>query len=181
MNKRLKKLNENTKNLSNLLMNLVKENGLSKTLEITGLNIINLFDRIGNFAIDANLLNEIILELFDKNDDILINKINNYSLYLDSLEGTIRWTYTNNKTNERMFAICTPFWDGNDFLPIDVEGYIKDEDELWNEFQKIIPISPDFNSIEEIIEWFNTKYINTVVSVLDGCLKDYRKKYKLNK
>jgi hypothetical protein len=74
-----------------------------------------------------------------------------------------------------MYSICTPCWEGSDFLPIDAEGYVRGDYEDFKYFQEIVPTSPDFNSLEEIVEWFNNTYINKVVSVLDGFLEEFRR------
>jgi len=76
------KLKENTDSLSETLINIFTEYGLEKSLLMTGLNVFQLFDRIGEVNISANDSYEILYHLFNntKFKDALLKKIDNFTL-----------------------------------------------------------------------------------------------------
>lgn len=172
-----KKLQENTKELSQVLRNLLSEYGLDKTLTITGLNIIQLFDRIGPLIINPDLTYDIILELWSKTD-LLTREIDDYYLSYDPFEGTIRWVYSNKKTEELMYSICTPYWDAKDWIPINVEQYVKHANEMDVRGEFIIKAPNEFLSLNQIVKWYNDYYIKSVVKVLNQFLEKYRKEFE---
>lgn len=171
-----RKLQESDRELSQVLMNLLNNHGLYKTLTITGLNTIQLFDRIGPMVINSDLAYEIILELW-VNHDVLKTKVGDYGLTHDPFEGTIRWVYYNKETDERMYSICTPFWDGNAWIPINVEEYERQGDSIEKQGEYAIKAPSEFTSIKQIINWYNTYYINSVYKVLNKFLESYREDY----
>jgi len=171
------KLKENTNELSKLLRNLLNENGLDKTLTITGLDIFQLFDRIGFVKIDADMSYQLIYHLFRIYDDELTKKISNYTLEFN-FDGVMEWNYKNKKTNESMFALCTPYWDGNSFTPIDCEYYIKDDFEFLkddgDDFYFSFKCPNEFNSLMELMYWYENEYIPTVYNKLNEFLEEFR-------
>jgi hypothetical protein len=94
-----RKLQENTNELSKLLRNLLNENGVDKTLTITGLDVFQLFDRIGFVKINPDMSYQLIYHLFRIYDDELTKKIGNYTLEFN-FDGVMEWNYKNKKTNE---------------------------------------------------------------------------------
>lgn len=174
-----KKLQENTKDLSQVLRNLFSEYGLDKTLNMTGLNIIQLFDRMGKVNIDADKSYEILFHIFrnDQFKDVLLKKINNFTLDWDSMEGILRWTFK--RGIETMESMCTPYWDGQPGTPVFTEYYTygKDGDTTWKEKEDYIKAPLQFDSLEELINWFNSDYILKVHKRLMSHLKLYREEY----
>ena len=76
--------------------------------------------------------------------------------------------------------MCTPFWDGEKYIPIDMTEYtyrkndsVYDLDNTTIQLDKLEP----FNSVSELVHWFNTTYLNEVYDVLLGYLQVYREEY----
>ena len=174
-----KKLIENTNELSKTLRNIFTEYGLEKTLLMTGLNVFQLFDRIGEVNINTNDSYEILYHLFNntKFKDALLKKIDNFTLDWDSLEGIMRWTYK--KGDEIMESMCTPYWDGEAGTPVFTEYYTynKNGNTTWKEKEDYIQAPLQFDSLEELIDWFNSDYILKVHKRLMSHLKSYREEY----
>jgi hypothetical protein len=168
-------INENK--INNLLRNLLSENGLDKTLTITGLNVFQLFDKIGFIPINPDMSYVLIYHIFRNYDDELTKKIGDYTLEFN-FDGVMEWNYKNKKTNESMYALCTPYWDGNSFTPIDCEYYIKydfefskdDEDDFYFSFK----CPNEFNSLMSLMSWYEEEYIPTVYNKLNEFLEKYR-------
>lgn len=177
---RRNKLIENTNELSETLRNIFSEYGLEKTLLMTGLNVFQLFDRIGKVSIDPEKSFEILFHLFrnDQFKDTLLKKINNFTLDWDSMEGTLRWTYK--RGDEIMESMCTPYCDNQPGTPVFTEYYTysKDGNTTWSEKEDYIKAPSKFNSLEELIDWFNSDYILKVYNRLVNHLKLYREEYK---
>ena len=86
----------------------------------------------------------------------------------------MRWTYK--KGDEIMESMCTPYWDGEPGTPVFTEYYTynKSGDTTWKEKEDYIKAPSQFNSLEELIDWFNSDYILKVHRRLMSHLKLYR-------
>jgi hypothetical protein len=171
---------QNTNNeVSKLLSKMVNEYGVYKAMEMTGLNVIQLFDRLGNnIIIDSEMANELLRMLWRQN--LLPKKVNNFKLYYETFDGVLYWNLETD--TEEAQAMCTPFWDGNKLIPIDFEYYTfkKDgqSDEYNPQWYKGIPYEDNFDSIQDLIDWFKEWYIPVVYFQLNKFLKKARKEYK---
>jgi hypothetical protein len=170
---------ENTNNLSQTLRNIFTEYGLEKTLLMTGLNVFQLFDRMGKVSIDPDKSYDILFHIFtnDQFKDALLKKIGYFTLHWDSSEGIMRWIYR--KGDETMESMCTPYWDGYKGTPVFTEYYTynKNGDTTWKEKEDYIQAPLQFDSLEELIDWFNSDYILKVHKRLMSHLKSYREEY----
>tara|TARA_Y100000389_G_C17465448_1_gene525071 strand:+ start:2663 stop:3451 length:789 start_codon:yes stop_codon:yes gene_type:complete len=80
-----------------------------------------------------------------------------YYYSLDSRSGTIVWGF--NDTDE--YAVyATPYWEGNCFLPISIQGGMGDYEELL--YMEL----PQFNYREELFNWLENVYPNIVASAI---------------
>jgi hypothetical protein len=79
-----------------------------------------------------------------------------------------------------MEAMCTPFWDGGKYIPIDITEYTyRNNDSVYdldNTTIKLDKLDP-FNSVSELVHWFNTTYLNEVYGLLLEYLYLYREEY----
>lgn len=167
-----------SENLRQLLIDLVNKEGVEKAMEITGLNVLSLFDRIGKIEITPDLAS-ILLYLLFKEGELPLN-VNKFKLTWDYFDGVLYWHY---KTDVEEFeSMCTPFWDGRNGTPIeltyytyiDIEG-TRDEVELSNN-QKYIYIDNEFkfNNIQDLINWYKEFYIPTCYYYLKRFIKEVR-------
>lgn len=77
--------------------------------------------------------------------------------------------------------MCTPFWDGEKYIPIDMTEYTYrniDYDLFDTKIEniKLDKLEP-FNSVSELVNWFNNTYLNEVYDVLLRYLQVYREEY----
>ena len=76
--------------VTELLVKLVNEHGVYKAMQMTGLDIIQLFDRLGNnVVIDSEMANELLRMLWNQN--LLPKNVNNWKLSFDSMDGILYW------------------------------------------------------------------------------------------
>lgn len=174
------RLVENKERLREILIQHLEKSGLEKTLKITGLNVLQLFETVGDFDLTPEMCYEIIYELFKikGENNPLIKKVGHFSLDF-YYEGTLGWVYE--KDSETMRSLCTPFWDGSHGIPCDTEYYYKKDSgfekysgELNMELYDNILIEHEFQNINELIDWFNLWYIPSVTKVLFKHLKSCR-------
>lgn len=169
-----RKLQENTEDISQLLKQILIDNGLKTAKIITGLDTFSLLKRIGKMEYDSEMCYEVIYELF-RDNNTLMNQIGNYTLEFN-FDGILEWHYRNN--DEIMYALCTPFWDGDNILPMDIQDYSLNGEDYDLEIYKGKKITKKFNSVESLISWFNNWYIHTVRHFLDDNLIELRSKFK---
>jgi hypothetical protein len=93
------------------------------------------------------------------------------------MDGVLRWSYQ--KGFENMESMCTPYWGGEPGTPVFTEYYTYNDkgDTAWNEKEDYIKAPSKFNSLEELIDWFNSDYILKVYRRLMSYLKSYREEY----
>ena len=171
------------KSKSEVLAKLVNKSGVQKTLDITGYNILELFMALEDkIKIDSEIALELIFELRG-NTDLLHDKIGHARLRFSNFDGAIYWTIYH--PYEIMESMCTPFWDGRQNIPIDTIEYSYNDknntphtvyDDL-NDNITLRMLEP-FNNINELVNWFNTSYLNEVYEVLMDHLEIYRREYK---
>ena len=165
--------------VTELLVKLVNEYGIYKAVEMTGLNVIQLFDRLGNnIVIDSEMANELLRMLWNQN--LLPKKVNNFKLTFETFDGVLYWEL--DTPLELFQALCTPFWDGNKSIPIDFSYYsfVDDDNNIEEEPEWYVSIdyTDNFNSIQELIEWFKEWYIPVVYKQLTVFLNKARKQYR---
>ena len=82
----------------------------------------------------------------------------NYTYYMDSTSGVVIWEF--NDTDDYI-VYATPFWEGNCYLPINIQGDMGDYEEL------VDLELPKFNYREELFNWLENVYPNIVASAID--------------
>ena len=166
------------KSKSEVLAKLVNKSGVQRTLDITGYSILELFMALEDkVKIDSETAYKLLFEL-KKNTNLLHDKIGYAKLRFSEMDGIVHWRLI--LPDEIMEAMCTPFWDGGKYIPIDITEYtyrnndsVYDLDNITIKLDKLEP----FNSVSELVHWFNTTYLNEVYNVLLGYLQEYREEY----
>jgi hypothetical protein len=166
--------------LNSLLKELIETKGLRETIEVTGLDIFEIFSRLEKVKIDYELAYDMLNNLFSNHSHTLTKKIGNYKIVYTSFGGTLEWVYedTNTEygTEEFMRALCTPFWNGEPYIPIDVDYYENFGVIVEDCNSDVIPIKVKLNSLEELINWYEKVYIKTVFNKLNSFLIQNREK-----
>jgi len=165
--------------VSILLTKMVNEYGVYKALQMTGLDVMQLFDRLGNnVIIDSEMANDLLRMLWNQN--LLPKTVNNFKLSYETFDGVLYWNL-DSKTEE-IVAMCTPFWEGYKSIPIDFSYYTYIEDGIRYEYNpewfESIDYKDNFDSIQDLIDWFKEWYIPVVYFHLNKFIKKARKEYE---
>ena len=102
-------------------------------------------DREGGSFGDHGAEYDIVMDYFNKQR---VQQEGEWRYSMDSLSGSIEWWSENHEIN----FWATPFWNGEDTLPIDYQGDMGDYDNVTN-----IDL-PKFNYKEELIDWLGNEY-----------------------
>jgi hypothetical protein len=130
--------------------------------------------------IDSETAYQLLFEL-KANTNLLHDKIGYAKLRFSEMDGIVHWRLI--LPDEIMEAMCTPFWDGERYIPIDVTEYTyRNNDSVYDlDNTKIKNIKLDklepFNSVSELVNWFNNTYLNEVYDVLLRYLQLCREEY----
>jgi hypothetical protein len=169
-----------------LISNMWDEgNSIDDISELIGLGktdiVLHLKDK--NMKIDCELAEELTSLLFWKTN--LINK--NYSFNdgkrtLDftwgGFSGIIYFTY-NDETYE-IIGMASPYWNGVCHIPVDLQSIeikLTGESEEDVDIEDVIELEntpSEFNSIQEMIDFFNTVYPIEVIKVIPELISKYR-------
>ena len=156
------------------IKNYVEKYGLWRTSEILGLSLTEIV-KITNHPINIELANELIVENF-KNG----NLDRTYKEFKLSLEyDYIGWFgQINNgpfkKYVEQYFIYATPYYDYKQQLPVDVSwcdllnrdtGIVKSIEGEGNYFYDI-EVQDNFESIEDLFDWYNNFYLPKTYNVI---------------
>ena len=102
-------------------------------------------DREGGSFGDHGAEYDIVMDYFNKQR---VQQEGEWRYSIDSLSGSIEWW----SENHEIIFWATPFWNGDNILPIDYQGDMGDYDTVTN-----IDL-PKFNYKEELINWLENEY-----------------------
>lgn len=141
--------------------------------KMTGLPFDILISTLGEYdiEIDCTMAYELILQFFAHTNLLKKNiETKNYKIELDynHWEGTIEYKYLD--TDYVMEGYCTPYWDGNCNLPIENFKIYDSDGDLEDDSYVMIKLPERFDSYSDLIEWFNSSYLN----ILSNSLKEFR-------
>lgn len=172
-----------------ILLSLVNEHGLDKTLELTSLTLYQLILQLDEYfdfpSLEDDEMQDVLLSLFS-DTDLLVKKYKNFELSWDAQNDYFMvWKYENETTGEIMSSLVTPFYEGP-FIPVDTTYYsfIDSEGNRAHDYEeKFTNLNINKNkivSLNSIIDWFNTTYIKEVYRQLTIDLKIYRHDNNVN-
>jgi len=146
-------------------------------LSIPQLNKIYKNSRLPEFSCDD--LNEICSVLIY--DGIIkkeyITKKYHIWLDMDDFVSSVFFQVTDKKTTNSLNGYATPYWDGNCFLPIDIEYYHftdddgnLDDEEVTGDYYERYKLPTEFESFQAIVDWMENDYIKYII---DFCRKTF--------
>ena len=124
--------------------NLIDSVGINDAKKILGMKTTEIIN-FAKILINSELAYDIFYELFSENK--LPKIYHEFELYFNRMEGIIQWEctnkdiFSNKKYVEKMLIYATPFWGGENDVPI-VMSYYEVLDEKTNE--SIIVFEDDF-------------------------------------
>lgn len=129
-----------------------------------------------DMEIDCEMAYDLIRDLFQKTSfftkEVITDKFGFYLIY-SSFEGAIEYEYKDDDCI--MLGYATPYWNQECFLPIENVRYTdkKDDEEYDFESSLTIKLPERFDSIDELVRWFNDKYINDLIRRVKEFKKDF--------
>ena len=99
-----------------------------------------------------------------------ITKKYHISLDMDDFVSSVFFQVTDKKTTNSLDGYATPYWDGNCYLPIDIEYYnFTDDDgdsndeEVTDDYYERYKLPTEFESFQAIINWMENDYIKGII------------------
>jgi len=172
-------------NLSKHIISSFKSDGFLRTFEKFNMTMPVLVKILGDtklpkFSCDdlGDICGKLIVENVIKRkyvtDDYIIN--------IDQDDFISATFFSVEKINREstLSGYATPFWDGNCFLPIDLDYYmyIDDDGEQTDEeisgehFQRILT-AKDFNTLQDIINWMKNDYFKIIIDFCKPIFEKY--------
>jgi len=129
-----------------------------------------------DMEIDCKMVENLLKKLFQKTS--LLSKeviTDEFGLYLSysSFEGAIEYEF--NDEDCLIIGYATPYWNGECSLPIENITYNDKKEEEEHDFEpsKTIKLPERFDSMGELIEWFNNEYIKYLIQTIKEFKKDF--------
>lgn len=158
-------------------MRYVDEFGVSEAAETLGISVAKLVE-ITNLPIDETLAAEILSE--GVINETLTTKYNDFKIFVDYHAGVFYWEgeistgYYDDNIIEKVTVMATPFWDGNDVTPVELDSFsIMDENGVIinerlgeGDFYRVLESKSSFKSVEELIDWYENFYLPEVHSII---------------
>ena len=159
------------------IRNLIDSVGVFSAQNILGLSLSELITISGS-KIYPEIMHVLLPELLI--DGVLPSKYKEFSLVYDfdgmltwSTLDTLRTRVDGGYLKEIILVYATPYWDDSSLLPIDVEYYegslgdnaVVEDQPTLGEFDSI-QLPESFNSMEELITFFNEVYSPTVYNLI---------------
>lgn len=168
------------------IQELINEFGIHKVAIFLG--SLTKIVELSNFPIDSGIANEILFENMKKG-----NLINNYKKFIihasnDGIfywETNIRTGHFSNDRVEQITVAATPFWDGVDYTPVEIDSFIVYDKDMLNpiysmggegNYFKKFTHQTNFETVEELNVWYNEVYLPGVYDIIMNSLlpKVYR-------
>ena len=163
-----------------ILLNYLNEYGIYETSKITGLSMTKIIE-ISNFPINPTIANELLLENLGKGK--LKDTYKGFNIQ-STLDGVVYWDgelktgeFLPNYT-EVITAMATPFWDGLDYTPVEIDWItlmdrsreigeqIVFEIEGGGNYFKVLKDKKIFDSVEELFSWYDEVYLPGVYDII---------------
>jgi hypothetical protein len=126
-------------------------------------------------------LNEICSVLIYDGDVKKQYKTEEYHIWLDKDDflGAVYFKVTDKKTTNSLDGYATPYWDGNCYLPIDIEYYNWTDDngdpsdeELTGDYYERYKLPTEFESFQAIVDWMENDYIKYIIDFCERTFKE---------
>ena len=172
------------------LIGMINSLGLTDTSKMLGLPIYEVL-RLSGYEVTSEIIPELTSDLII--DGLLPSKHKEFTIGYDS-DGILSWStldpirtkYKNKNLSELLIVYATPYWDGDNVLPFDIEFYeaslgkddnVLEDQPLFGEFGAV-KLPSKFKNLEEYITFFNEIYIPKVYKmIMDNILPLLRDTY----
>ena len=168
------------KYLKTILNNHIDRHGIYHTSKITGLSITKIIE-MSNFPINSEIANDILIDNLNKGK--LKDTYKEFNIQ-SNLDGVVYWDgeiktgeFLPNYT-EVITAMATPFWDGIDYTPVEIDWITLEDRSRKIGKQVVVEISGEgdyfkvlqdktrFDSVEELFSWYDEVYLPGVYDII---------------
>lgn len=168
-------LREESNKLSKFLNQAIEKYGIDHTQKLTGMDLIKIVN-ISGIKITPRIANELIMDgiTFRK----LTREYNGFRIttYNDVVqwEGKIKTGFFTSNVTEVITVMATPFWDGMDWTPIDLDWYslynkdmvVIDEIGGDSDYYQTWEDKTSFDSVDELFDWYENVYLPEVYEIV---------------
>ena len=170
------------------LQNLIEKEGFDEAKSMLGLTTIELIQK-SNCQINFEMANNILSYLF--REKLFPMKYKKCHLSYDGFSGVVNWEcdwsgdFYNDYNDESTSSMSTPFWDGNNGVPVDTELYtavdsnnnpilLSEGDLEDNQTYTWIKWDNEFDNLASYSMWIRRFYLPKVYEVILQHLDNYR-------
>ena len=164
----------------NALRNYVNKYGIYDTYKMLGISLTKLV-KISGIPINGIIANDVLMENLENGN--LTDTYKGFKIQ-SNLDGVVYWDgeiktgeFLPNYT-ELITAMATPFWDGVDYTPVEIDWFtVEDrsrkigeqlvvETEGSGNYYKELQDKTRFNSVEELLSWYDEVYLPGVYDII---------------
>jgi hypothetical protein len=164
----------------NVLRNYINQFGIYKTYKMMGISFTKLV-KISNIPINGMIANDVLMENLENGN--LTDTYKGFKIQ-SNLDGVVYWD-GELKTGEflpdyieTITAMATPFWEGVDYTPVEIDWFtlqdrsrkigeqIVVETEGGGNYYKELQDKTRFNSVEELLNWYDEVYLPGVYDII---------------
>ena len=174
-------LRENSEDkFQNLVSEIIDEVGIYEAKKYFGITMTQLV-KLSKIEINSKIANELLIENLEKGK--LKDTYKEFNIQLN-LDGVVYWDgeiktgeFLPNYT-ELITAMATPFWDGVDYTPVEIDWFTLEdrsrkigeqvvvETEGSGNYYKELQDKTRFNSVEELLSWYGEVYLPGVYDII---------------
>ena len=174
-------LRENSEDkFQNLVSEIIDEVGIYEAKKYFGVTMTQLV-KLSKIEINSKVANELLIENLDKGK--LKDTYKEFNIQ-SNLDGVVYWDgelktgeFLNDYT-ESITAMATPFWDGVDYTPVEIDWFSLLDKSRKIDKQVVVEISGEgdyfkvlqdktrFDSVEELFSWYDEVYLPGVYDII---------------
>jgi len=164
----------------NTLRNYVNKYGIYDTYKMLGISLTKLV-KISGIPINSIIANDVLMENLENGN--LTDTYKGFKIQ-SNLDGVVYWDgeiktgeFLPNYT-ELITVIATPFWDGFDYTPVEIDWFTLEDrsrkigeqlvvgTEGSGKYYKELQDKTRFNSVEELLSWYDEVYLPGVYDII---------------
>lgn len=163
-----------------LLRKHIERHGIYNTYKMWGISFTKLV-QIANIPIKGVIANDVLMENLENGN--LTDTYKGFKIQ-SNLDGVVYWDgefKTGEFLNdyiESITAMATPFWDGVDYTPVEIDWFtlldksrptqkqIVVEIEGGGNYYKVLQDKTRFDSVEELLSWYYEVYLPGVYDII---------------
>lgn len=164
----------------NALRNYINKYGIYDTYKMLGISLTKLV-KISGIPINGIIANDVLMENLENGN--LTDTYKGFKIQ-SNLDGVVYWDgeiktgeFLPNYT-ELITAMATPFWDGVDYTPVEIDWFTLEdrsrkigeqvvvETEGSGNYYKELQDKTRFNSVEELLSWYDEVYLPGVYDII---------------